>query len=58
VRHIDVWDGSEKGTRQNAKQEAKLARLTEIDFLGRVRQRFALADAAAAVAGRIGPADL
>jgi NAD+ kinase len=36
-------------------KRAKLARLTELDFLGRVRKRFALADAAAAVADGTAP---
>jgi NAD+ kinase len=34
---------------------AKLARLTELDFLGRVRERFALADSAAALADGTAP---
>ena len=37
-------------------QRVKLARLTELDFLGRVRKRFALADAAAALADGSAPA--
>jgi NAD+ kinase len=37
-------------------ERAKLARLTELDFLGRVRERFALADAAAALADGTPPA--
>jgi NAD+ kinase len=37
-------------------ERARLARLTELDFLGRVRQRFALADAAAALADGWAPA--
>jgi NAD+ kinase len=37
-------------------QRVKLARLTELDFLGRVRERFALADAAAALADGTAPA--
>ncbi|HEY5201922.1 MAG TPA: NAD(+)/NADH kinase [Acidothermaceae bacterium] len=36
-------------------KRAKLARLTELDFLGRVRERFALADAAAALADGTAP---
>jgi NAD+ kinase len=36
-------------------ERAKLARLTELDFLGRVRERFALADAAAALADGSAP---
>jgi len=36
-------------------KRAKLARLTELDFLGRVRQRFALADSAAALADGTAP---
>jgi NAD+ kinase len=36
-------------------ERAKLARLTELDFLGRVRERFALADAAAALADGTAP---
>jgi NAD+ kinase len=44
---ISVYAGPER---------AKLARLTELDFLGRVRERFALADAAAALADGTAPA--
>jgi NAD+ kinase len=36
-------------------KRAKLARLTELDFLGRVRERFALADSAAALADGTAP---
>jgi NAD+ kinase len=36
-------------------ERAKLARLTELDFLGRVRERFALADSAAALADGAAP---
>ena len=36
-------------------ERAKLARLTELDFLGRVRERFALADSAAALADGSAP---
>jgi NAD+ kinase len=36
-------------------KRAKLARLTDLDFLGRVRERFALADAAAALADGTAP---
>jgi NAD+ kinase len=36
-------------------ERAKLARLTDLDFLGRVRERFALADAAAALADGTAP---
>jgi NAD+ kinase len=38
-----------------APERARLARLNDLDFLGRVRERFALADAAAAVADGSAP---
>jgi NAD+ kinase len=44
---VSVYAGAER---------VKLARLTELDFLGRVRKRFALADAAAALADGSAPA--
>jgi NAD+ kinase len=38
-----------------APRRARLARITDVDFLGRVRDRFGLADAAAAVADGSAP---